>query len=290
MSVVKKKNWRALSAFMNENSTVGTVHIKAVVPAVFKTIEEYKKFMHEFCINHAIKAVKKGIGIDDQISIYVNFLDVIDELINSWFERIFELFTIYYPEASLKAQELDSFLEIENFDIKSLSELFNISKENMGMDFEDKDIVNLKSGYETLKLLVKQKKEFSNRIGELVSKRAPNTSKLAGELVTARLMSLAGGLRRLSLFPSSTIQVLGAEKALFRHLKAKGRGRNARPPKHGVIFQSMFVSGAPRKHRGKMARALASKIAISSKVDYYKGESIWEKLVKSLEAKRDGLK
>ena len=116
-------------------------------------------------------------------------------------------------------------------------------------------------------------------------KRAPNTSRVAGVLVASRLISAAGGLKKLMLMPSSTIQVIGAEKALFRHL----RGR-AKPPKHGIIFQSPFVNGAPLKHRGKMARALASKISISSKVDYYNGEPVWQKLIAGLEAKMKGLK
>lgn len=81
-------------------------------------------------------------------------------------------------------------------------------------------------------------------------------------------------------FPASTIQVLGAEKALFRHMKT-----GAKPPRHGVIVQHPLLSGAPQKMHGKIARALADKISIAVKVDYFKGKFIGDKLRKGLEEK-----
>ena len=81
--------------------------------------------------------------------------------------------------------------------------------------------------------------------------------------------------------------ISGAEKALFRHLITN---KKARPPKHGIIFYSDWVSLTKDDDRGKMARALASKISISSKLDYFKGEDISNKLIKDLEKKLEGLK
>jgi nucleolar protein 56 len=84
--------------------------------------------------------------------------------------------------------------------------------------------------------------------------------------VGARLIALAGGLKRMSMMPSSTIQVLGAEKALFRSLKT-----GTRPPKHGILFQHPDVHSARRELRGKISRLLANKIAVAARIDAFSG-------------------
>jgi nucleolar protein 56 len=89
----------------------------------------------------------------------------------------------------------------------------------------------------------------------------------------------AGGLHRLSFFPASTIQVLGAEKALFKHLRS-----GSKPPKHGLIFQHSSIGMSPKKVRGKIARALAAKLTIASKADAISHNFIAEKLKASFEA------
>ena len=106
---------------------------------------------------------------------------------------------------------------------------------------------------------------------------SPNLSSLVGPVLSARLMSVVGGLDELSRLPSSTIQVLGAEKALFRHLRT-----GAKPPKHGLIFQHPLVNRAPRKLRGKISRSLASKIAILSRVDCYSSDFVADEVEETL--------
>lgn len=110
-----------------------------------------------------------------------------------------------------------------------------------------------------------------DRLRTFVERRAPavapNLAEMAGPVLTARLLSLAGGLESLAKKPSGTVQVLGAEDALFAHL----RGR-APSPKHGVIFTHEFVSGTRPEDRGSAARALAGKLAIAARVDHYSGE------------------
>ncbi len=106
---------------------------------------------------------------------------------------------------------------------------------------------------------------------------APNISYLVGPIIGSRLIAKAGGLKRLSKLPSGTIQVLGAEKALFRHLKD---GSN--PPKHGLIFQHPLIHRSPYWQRGKIARAFASKIALAAKMDEHSDKFIAEKLKEDL--------
>lgn len=93
---------------------------------------------------------------------------------------------------------------------------------------------------------------------------APNLQALIGEIVGAKLIAHAGGLTNLSKYPASTIQILGAEKALFRALKTKGK-----TPKYGLIFNSTFIGRAGLKNKGKISRYLANKCAIASRVDCF---------------------
>jgi nucleolar protein 56 len=106
---------------------------------------------------------------------------------------------------------------------------------------------------------------------------APNVKELLTAAVGARIISKAGSLARLATLPASTIQILGAEKALFRALKT-----GARPPKHGLLFQHPLIHSAPKWQRGKIARAVASKVAIAARIDYYrhdgKDNTIYDKL------------
>lgn len=96
---------------------------------------------------------------------------------------------------------------------------------------------------------------------------APNLSSMAGPVLAARLIALAGGLKQLARSTSGTVQVLGAEDALFAHLRG-----DAPSPKHGVIYTHEYVRGTAPEHRGSAARALAGKLTLGARVDYYSGE------------------
>jgi nucleolar protein 56 len=122
------------------------------------------------------------------------------------------------------------------------------------------------------------RKTLAERVDRILDEMAPNLKALAGPTISARLISLAGGLEELARLPSSTIQVLGAEKALFRALRT-----GARPPKHGIIFQHPLLHQAPRWQRGKIARALAGKISIAAKVDVFSGNFVGDRLKADLE-------
>ena len=97
-----------------------------------------------------------------------------------------------------------------------------------------------------------------------MNKVTPNLTSLLGEFIGAKLLTHAGGLKNLSKLPASTIQILGAEKALFRALKNKGS-----TPKYGLLFNSTYISRANIKNKGKISRMLANKCALSSRLDYF---------------------
>jgi nucleolar protein 56 len=110
--------------------------------------------------------------------------------------------------------------------------------------------------------------------------RAPNLTALLGPELAARLVAQAGGLDRLARFPSSTVQVLGAERAFFEHLRG-----HAPPPRHGLLFLHPALQSAPRSERGKLARALAGKVAIAARLDHA-GKAVDPTLAAAFEARR----
>jgi nucleolar protein 56 len=126
--------------------------------------------------------------------------------------------------------------------------------------------------------VLKEIKSLEKQIESDMNIIAPNTSNLAGPIIGARLISLSGGLDHLAFLPASTIQILGAEKALFRHKK-----EGSKPPKHGVIFQHSYINKAPRDARGKIARAFATKISTAVKADTFTKRNISGELIKDLQ-------
>jgi nucleolar protein 56 len=115
-----------------------------------------------------------------------------------------------------------------------------------------------------IKALIEYRAWLEDEIGGLMEQTAPNISGLVGPLLGARLIAVSGGLGKLAASPGSRIQVLGAQRAMFRHLKERGD-----PPKHGVIFQHPTISKSPWWQRGKIARSLAAKIAIAARIDKF---------------------
>ena len=114
---------------------------------------------------------------------------------------------------------------------------------------------------------------------------APNVSSLLDPLLAARLLALAGSLEKMSKMTASSIQLAGAEKALFRHLRSQGKA-----PKFGIIFLSDWIQSAPDHLRGKVARSLAAKLMMAARIDYYSGRNETEKLRKDLEQEIETLR
>ncbi len=119
---------------------------------------------------------------------------------------------------------------------------------------------------------------IEERVGELMADIAPNITSVVGPMVGARLITLAGGLPRLGMVPAGTIQTLGAETALFRHIK-----EGTKPPKHGILYQHPMVFQAPPWQRGAISRVLANHIALAARADATTGNDLTEFLAESLQ-------
>ena len=220
----------------------------------------------------------------------INSIEDLNKITNLCSERLQEWYSIHFPEFKSKDPKtyalLASFFNRKNPNKEKLFELFgqqadrllHLSYNSIGVIFEEEDIEALQS-FALFTLSVYNKKEdLENYLRKITRKHAPNLSSFCGELLTAKLIQKAGGLKKLAQMPSSTIQVLGAEKALFKHLKS-----GTPSPKHGIIFQHPSISGNKKEFRGKIARKFASKIAILTKADAFSKNLIVDQIKKKFE-------
>merc|ERR1719340_343521 len=142
------------------------------------------------------------------------------------------------------------------------------SKTSMGMDISQVDLMNIDMFANRVVSLAEYRKELAKYLQDKMSNVAPNLATLIGDVVGARLISHAGSLTNLAKYPASTVQILGAEKALFRALKKKGN-----TPKYGLIFHSSFIGRAAAKNKGRISRFLANKCTIASRIDCFSEQS-----------------
>ena len=206
-------------------------------------------------------------------------LDELDKAINLLAKRLREWYELYNPEFSKAVSDHDKFINLI-LTRKKEDLLREIKvKDTMGADLPKTDLDAIFNLAKKIKSLYELSKEQELYLESLMKKVAPNVTATAGVLIGAKLMTLSHSLERLSRFPASTVQLLGAEKALFRHLK----NRNNLPPKFGILHESALVSKVKTKNKGKMARALADKISIAAKVDFFKGKFIGNKLAEELD-------
>lgn len=133
-----------------------------------------------------------------------------------------------------------------------------------GFDITDDDADNLATFTEKIMALIERRRLTQDYLSKKLVGVAPNLSTMIGDRVSARLIAHAGSLMNLAKFPASTIQILGAEKALFRALKTRGS-----TPKYGLIYHSPFITRASRENKGRISRFLAAKCAIASRIDCF---------------------
>lgn len=144
------------------------------------------------------------------------------------------------------------------------AKILKAARASMGMEISEPDLMNVTTFTHRLISLAQYRKQLYTYLEDKMSVVAPNLSALIGETVAARLIQKAGSLVSLAKCPASTVQILGAEKALFRALKTKGN-----TPKYGLIYHSSFIGRASSKNKGRISRYLANKCAIASRIDSF---------------------
>jgi nucleolar protein 56 len=258
---------------------------------VVKTQGEIASFRYNVAIR--LSKAKLSAASEEQDLLAKNAIDAIDEIdkaINVLVMRAREWYSIHHPSLSEIVQDQDQFalilksccgkpnmtrecLEKAGLQEPITEQILKTLKSDIGPDMKETDLSIIQSLAQTIDGLHNARRELETYVTAVMERISPNMTALVGSLIGARLISLAGSLKELARKPSSTIQVYGAEKALFRSLKT-----GTDPPKHGIIYRVPEINSAPYWQRGKIARALAGKLSIAARIDAYANRNVGDSL------------
>lgn len=240
-----------------------------------------KKYFSQFYkqnLEFTRKSIKESVNNDSLIIQTISCIEEIDRSINMLTKRLREWYSLYNPEVSNKIKDHQKFLAIiTNKSKKQLLKDLNVD-ESMGADLKEKEISSILLLATQINNFYKLRAHYESDLKNLEKETCPNLATIVGITIAAKLIEHAGSMKRLAEMPASTLQILGAEKALFRHLRNK---RN-RPPKYGLIHEHTLIQKSKSKMHGKVARTIADKASIAVKVDYFKGKFIGDKLKKQI--------
>jgi nucleolar protein 56 len=267
------------------------------------SIEDFVSWLYSMEVEYTRRKLRRVAAKRDMLAVQaIRAIDDIDKTINLFATRIREWYGVHFPELDELVKEHEDYIRIvaeighrDNITVESLkkigfseakaSKIVEAAASSVGADLSEHDAEAIRTLARIVLDLYQLRRTLTSYLGDVMSEVAPNITALVGPLLGARLLSLAGGLEKMAMLPASTIQVLGAEKALFRALRTGGR-----PPKHGVIFQHPEIHRSPKWQRGKIARALAAKLAIAAKIDAFTGRFLGDKLREELEARIQEIK
>ncbi|KAG9046421.1 snoRNP complex protein nop56 [Tulasnella sp. UAMH 9824] len=239
-------------------------------------------------LGHSYSRAKVKFNVnrsDNMIIQAIALLDQLDKDVNTFAMRVREWYGWHFPElaklvpdnyqfakaakligakSTLTEDKLHDLAEILDDDETRARNVIDAARASMGTDMSELDAINVLNFAQRVVELAEYRKSLTDYLAEKMNVVAPSLTALIGERIGARLISHAGSLINLSKYPASTVQILGAEKALFRALKTKGN-----TPKYGLLFHSGFIARAGPKHKGRISRFLANKCAIASRIDAY---------------------
>lgn len=257
---------------------------------------ELRDWTHKVSVELTKMRVRRAVEKRDLVVAQaIQTIDDLDKTVNLYMGRIREWFGLHFPELDRLLEKHETYARLvvnlgrrKNFTAENLEteglpkakaqQISLATEKSMGADLEDYDLKQIQALCKNTLQLYDTRQSLEGYMDSTMEEVAPNIKALVGSLLGARLIALTGGLSNLAKMPASTVQVLGAEKALFRSLKT-----GARPPKHGIIFQHVLIHEAKRWQRGKMARALAGKLAIAARTDAFSGKYIGDDLKARLE-------
>ncbi|RHZ51714.1 Nucleolar protein 58 [Aspergillus turcosus] len=216
--------------------------------------------------------------IDTMIVQAIGLLDDLDKELNTYAMRVKEWYGWHFPELAKILNDNIAYAKLvlkmgmrSNWETADLAEILPEELEgtvkaaadrSMGTEISQEDLENIQALAEQVVGFAEYRQQLASYLTARMNAIAPNLTALVGELVGARLIAHAGSLTNLSKSPASTIQILGAEKALFRALKTKHD-----TPKYGLIYHASLIGQATGKNKGKMARVLAAKASLGLRVD-----------------------
>ncbi|KAH0831807.1 Nucleolar protein [Fonsecaea pedrosoi] len=239
-------------------------------------------------LGHAYSRAKVKFSVqknDNHIIQAIAILDQLDKAINTFSMRVREWYSWHFPELikivsdnhkyakvalfvkdknTLSDSSLHDLAAVVDDDEEIAKSIIDAAKISMGQEISSSDMENVTLFAERVVSLANYRKTLHSYLVSKMGVVAPNLAALIGEIVGARLISHAGSLTNLSKYPASTVQILGAEKALFRALKTKGN-----TPKYGLLYHSSFIGRAGQKNKGRISRFLANKCSIASRIDNF---------------------
>jgi nucleolar protein 56 len=249
------------------------------------------KLLHEATIELGRIGVRTAYSRHDMH--VVQAVDAIDELTeqsNILVERLREWYGLHFPEfvdSQNRNEEVATLVSMhgQRDAIEKAAPQYS-TVNSMGGPLTPSDEAAVRALAKSASTLYATRAELEKYVDEVMVEVAPNVAILLQPVLAARMLRQAGGLRRLATMPAGTIQTLGAEKALFRHIK-----EGKRPPKHGFLMQHPLVHRAPRHHRGALARSLAAKVALAARADMFtKSTGLGQKLSEQFAKRADELK
>ena len=272
----------------------------AIKTGFIKDAADFDLWMHNVTMEITKLRVRGAVEKRDLIVAQaVQSLDELDKTINVLMARVREWYGIHFPELDRLLEKHETYARLvvalgnkDNFTTENLEKediakpkaeaITKVAEKSMGADLSEEDLREIQSLCKNITNLYSLRADLETYLDSTMNEVAPNIKCLVGSLLGARLIAISGGLINLAKRPASTIQVLGAEKALFRSLKT-----GTRPPKHGLIFQHTLLHDAKKWQRGKIARAVAGKLAIAARADAFGRRSIGDELKADMEKRID---
>ncbi|GAB4819399.1 hypothetical protein N2152v2_006445 [Parachlorella kessleri] len=263
--------------------------VRAHFSRFLKGLEDRDLARAQLGLAHSYSRAKVKFNVnkaDNMIIQAIALLDTLDKDVNTFVMRVREWYSWHFPElvkivndnyqyaqlallikdkSTLTEDKLDEIKEIVAEEEKA-KEIIEAAKMSMGQDISPIDLINIETFARRVISLAEYRQRLATYLSDKMHAVAPNLAALIGDLVGARLISHAGSLTNLAKYPASTVQILGAEKALFRALKTKGN-----TPKYGLIFHSTFIGRAKQRNKGRIrhVRYLANKCSIASRIDCF---------------------
>ncbi len=232
------------------------------------------------------RKIRESIDFGEHLARAVETIQDLNETINIKLERLKTWYSLYFSELDKEVND-ERYLELisEYGNRDDIKEKIGFDDDYTGQEITDEEMKH----FQDLARSIKDEMEFREKLEKYVESKmqeyAPNLSALTGPKLGGELIAEQGSLESLAKQPASTIQVLGAEKSLFRHLD-----KGTDPPKHGLILQHPYVHRAPKSLRGKIARTFANKIAIAARIDYFSGDYRGDEMREELEKKIEKIK
>jgi len=248
-----------------------------------KDQSELNKLLSGISIARTKSKISKIEKRDKLIIQAVSLIGDLDKILNMLTERLREWFGMHYPE--LRIVDHERF--VKKVAEKGRRENFDDFEKSMGIEIGDDDAEMIQRYAKELYNMYSLRNDTEKYLNKIVPEEIPNLASLLGNVLAARLLANAGSLERMAKMSSSTIQLLGAEKSLFKFLKDKSIKK---PPKFGIIFTHPDISMSKKDLQGKIARLMASKLTVAARADFYSKEDISEELVRDYNEKLKKIK